>query len=492
MNRSTTSSSTSADAFDELAAMFMTPGDSANESSGDNAVDSIAPATPDFATPRIELLLVGHLPVRGSLWLTPYADSLAREIGPVALVRLDSDHPTLEIMRGKDDWRAEIAGRSLHQSIEFLASRVCAWIIQPAEMDQALSPSAISQVDRIMLLSGADQAASVAAYQTFKRIKLEADDAEIDPPSLALAVVGSAPESATWMVRRLQATAMSQLGISIELARVMPRIDSEARSTMYLRFTDDSIADIDDLLAMIDEAVAAHKARTSSEIARAEPRKRAPLRLQPRMANGQQHAETKRADVAAAAPSISRAAPGDDQPTVAAKEWDPVVRQDPSAANDPVVTVMPRVKLEPKAAHRKSDAVVADAARATRYVTDPRCASVPLAKHVPGLTPLQIRSPRSRDVELAVDAKGNLHLLAEESHLRELRITEAWAREHRELLAVALTERGASPEASVICHLFTNEPASVADLHGTDIKLHVLAPVEVDGRTGWYAAALNH
>jgi hypothetical protein len=41
------------------------------------------------------------------------------------------------------------------------------------------------------------------------------------------------------------------------------------------------------------------------------------------------------------------------------------------------------------------------------------------------------------------------------------------------------------------CHLFTDQPAGFADLHGTDVRLHVLAPVTVNGIVGWYAAPLN-
>ncbi len=40
-------------------------------------------------------------------------------------------------------------------------------------------------------------------------------------------------------------------------------------------------------------------------------------------------------------------------------------------------------------------------------------------------------------------------------------------------------------------HLFSDQPARLADLHGTGLQLHVLAPVTVEGRQGWYTAPLN-
>ncbi|MHC4273568.1 MAG: hypothetical protein ACYSUR_07850, partial [Planctomycetota bacterium] len=86
---------------------------------------------------------------------------------------------------------------------------------------------------------------------------------------------------------------------------------------------------------------------------------------------------------------------------------------------------------------------------------------------------------------------GRLHVIARHEQLRELHIVEAWARAHRELIARACPEHWIDPAAGTVCHVFTDEPAAVADLHGSALRLHVLAPVFVDGRQGWYAAPLN-
>ena len=63
------------DPFDELAAMFLTEADEKPaEDTGDSTPVSVL----------IELLMVAHLPVRGGLWLTPYADAVARGAGTTA------------------------------------------------------------------------------------------------------------------------------------------------------------------------------------------------------------------------------------------------------------------------------------------------------------------------------------------------------------------------------------------------------------------------
>jgi hypothetical protein len=56
---------------------------------------------------------------------------------------------------------------------------------------------------------------------------------------------------------------------------------------------------------------------------------------------------------------------------------------------------------------------------------------------------------------------------------------------------MACPEHVIDPAATVQLHVFATEPLEVADLHGSDMHLHVLAPVDVDGKRGWYAARLN-
>lgn len=494
MTRSSPSSpSASADAIDELAAIFMTPADAAGGTNGRSldAAGESATATDTF----IELLLVGHLPVRGNLWLTPYADALAREIGPVALIRLDGEQPTLEVMRGRDEWRAQIAGRPMREALTCIAGEIRGWVIRPrAGTTGALPrPETIGAADRLMLLSGADQAAAVAAYQLLKRIKHEADEAEIDLPSIVMSVVGSQPESATAMVRRLQSTAMSQLSVCIELDRVLPCIDSEACSSMYLRFAGEEIEDAGEVAAMIDDALAATRRQRQPTIDEPMPDEPMAGRMSPAATANAQSTSAMREpfEASRAAANEQDDSPDEDAPAVA---WDPIVR--PSASDpEPAKAAAPdaaRIKLSPKpAAGREAKPTFADRADGEGAAGDGELQPAQLAVHVSGLTPIDIRSPRSSHVELAVDASGGLHLLTRDAYLRELRIVEAWAHAHRELLTMALGDDVIDPNASITCHLFTSDPATVADLHGTAFKLHVLAPVEVEGRTGWYAAALN-
>ena len=79
------------DPFDELAALFLTEPDAPGHG-GCVAGQGLTP----------ELVVIGHLPVRAGLWLTPYVDAMARQGGPAALLRLDGGGATVELLRGSE------------------------------------------------------------------------------------------------------------------------------------------------------------------------------------------------------------------------------------------------------------------------------------------------------------------------------------------------------------------------------------------------------
>ena len=124
---------------------------------------------------------------------------------------------------------------------------------------------------------------------------------------------------------------------------------------------------------------------------------------------------------------------------------------------------------------------------------------VALARHVPDpaladdghLAPLLVRCPDHERIEIAVDGRGTLHILAWEADLRGLRVVERWTRLHRELIAMASPDHEVDPAGRLVCHLFTDDPLKVADLHATDLHLHLLTAVVVAGGRGWYGTPLS-
>ncbi|MCH9006977.1 hypothetical protein IIA29_03050 [candidate division KSB1 bacterium] len=102
---------------------------------------------------------------------------------------------------------------------------------------------------------------------------------------------------------------------------------------------------------------------------------------------------------------------------------------------------------------------------------DKQGAAVLLAGWVDDVLPLETRSPGHERLEIAVDPAGRLHVLAHEQDMRGLSVVAAWAVAHAELIARAFPDRWIDPTANPVLHVFTDRPASLADLHGSDLRL---------------------
>ncbi len=408
------------DPFKELAALFLTEPDAA------------APTRP-AADPNIELIVVGSLPVRASLWLVPYADTVARELGPTALLRLDEEQPTIQLLRAPPD----IASRTwptLAGAIADLGRHVGTWLIRPA-YDVTPQQMVATQTDRVTVLTSVNDSAIVKAYQEIKLLSSAAkQDTPAKPvPKLGVAVLGSDHETAERFHDHLRHTTASFLSYELALVACVPRVDPALGSSGRVTFPPEPNPSLDEVLSWVRAALPTLPAR--AEVAEESPHE------QPEPA---------------AAPAPGEAA------------TPPTVRLAPK----------PRIELEPKPSAETHEPAV-------------RGAPLLLAAYADDVLPLEARRPGHERLELAVDPAGRLHVLAHEQDMRGLHVVAAWAATHAELIARANPGHRIDPTAPPVMHVFTDRPASLADLHGSALRLHVLAPVDVDGRRGWYHAPLN-
>lgn len=422
------------DPFDELAALFLTePEPAADEDDGLGAKNVI-----------IELAVVGHLPVRAGVWLTPYADAIAREQGPTALLRLDPDVASLLLLRPSDDDAPPAPeNATLPEAIEQLARAADTWILRPPP-NTPLQQLVEAGADRLTILSSADEAAVVAAYQLIKDLVEAAEHAGCKLPAMGLAVLGSDRHAAERMRQRLNRTTNTFLGIELPMTACICQMQPTIRAADFGRYTNEPPRTIGVYLDLIHDAI--------------DPTERTPP----------VHAE-----------------PG---PPVVQVPSRPTPRAvDPAAIPRSKVAQPARIKVPPK------PTIDVEPKQPDRALEpDEKGAPVPLAKYVDALTELSaVRCPGHELVELGVDKSGRIHVLAREAQLRDLRIVETWAKAHRELIAMACPDQQFDPAGKIVSHVFTDTPATVADLHASDLHLHVLTPVMVEGRQGWYAAPLN-
>jgi hypothetical protein len=114
-----------------------------------------------------------------------------------------------------------------------------------------------------------------------------------------------------------------------------------------------------------------------------------------------------------------------------------------------------------------------------------------LASHIDGLLAITPRCPEHEHVELAVDGEGCLHLLANSEDFRDLTIVKGWVIRHSSILSLACGGLEINHSTPPVQHLFTDNAVSVADLHGSGVRLHLLTDVEVGGNTGLFSTPLN-
>ncbi|MHC4414773.1 MAG: hypothetical protein ACYS0G_05770 [Planctomycetota bacterium] len=437
------------DPFDELAALFLTEPDD----NGDALVARSA---------WVELVIVGHLPVRANLWLTPYADAVAREAGPTVLLRLDEDQPGVQVMRACVPSVLAAGWSTLGDAVAQLAAESGRWVLRPIP---DASPRELIEAgcDRITILSSADEVARVHAYTRVKALVEAAEQCELDLPALGLAILGADRQTAEQVWKKINDTTSTQLNVDLPLVVCLPQMDEAIRVTDCPPLPPDPAPSLPSLVAWIREATASAAKPTPAQTGRA---------------SGPDDGST--------APPLEIQDLTRELAPTAAPEWTPQSPPEPPEPPDAFAPRAPTVKIAPKPSVQvepKEPSGVGE--------PDSEGAPVSLATYIEGVTPLAVRCPGHERLDLAVDGAGRLHVIAREAQMRELHVVAAWAKAHRELIAMACPQSWIDPAVKIVCHVFTEQPASVADLQGSDLRLHVLAPVAVEGRKGWYAAPLN-
>ena len=361
----------------------------------------------------VDLLLLGHLPVQGGLWLIPYAGRESSG-GIGALIRMHDDTVDLAIVGDIDVDISQC--NSLEDAFEILGAKVRNWMVQPPS-DADSTALLHCDADRITLLSGADQAAVVGAYRLLKGLVVASGNIEATP-TMNLVIVGTEERAAQDAANRIVQTAHHQLGVQLSVSQPLPAMGSTSRVASQGSFPRTS--GVVDILTRI---------RAASQ------RTPEPQKMQ---------------DVEQTIPLTPR----------------PVVHIDEPVIEEPVIETPPMVTQE----KRKKQT---------------------FASYVEGLIGIKPRCPEHEEVELAIDTDGKLHVLADAEDFRDATIVSGWAMRHRELITMACGAMEIDTSHTPQQHVFTDNALLVADLHGTDLALHLLTEVEVDGHTGWFCTPLN-
>ena len=161
------------------------------------------PTSPPAPRPALHItaLILGHLPVFASAWANQYARHLAQTTGgPVAVLRIRAGYASVDLVATQQLNVAQ--SDSLEQAIREAGRFTSRWVLRVGELDEpALAGS--DRIDELTLLTGVDEAAVVASYQTLKRLRLPPDGG----PEITLAVMAADAQRARPVARKItQAT----------------------------------------------------------------------------------------------------------------------------------------------------------------------------------------------------------------------------------------------------------------------------------------------
>jgi len=235
--------------YDALADLFL--GDEAEGSAGraespGARPEKATPAAPPTISTEVEGLVLGHLPVLAAAWVTQYARERAASGRTVALVRIRKGEASVDVFGEGVDLGPTA---TLEDALRSLGRRAPLWLIRVDETDEPRLLDTLG-VDRVTLLTGADQAAVVASYRALKSLA-ELDEGE--GPALAIAIMGADAEHADDAADKLRRAAETFLGREVSISAASRQITSGPSVNL---FRGDASFDLPQLISALRDTTA--------------------------------------------------------------------------------------------------------------------------------------------------------------------------------------------------------------------------------------------
>jgi len=393
------------DRFDRLASLFLGDHEPTPTSGMEAAMTRATATAPREGAAVITPLVAGNLPVLAHPWLWHVAARL--DARPTALLRMASDGVQVAMLNASGP--AESACGDLAEWLLQAATVARRWFVVPRSGGEIDTVSAL-EAEEAVVVTGGDEAATVAAYQWIRRLVESAKNAGRTAPLTPIAVVGCEEAAAKEAAATVSTASQAFLAHPVPLAGAFPRLERTAVSQQ--RFFAECVQ-ANELLAAIRTAGAAAWARGAAPGAPQPAPARAPARVvQP---------ASEIPNFAEATPSVAASVPA---PAIAAPM------------------------------------VVAGAPES-------------IAASVPGLWPVAIRCPGHPSVEFATDEAGRLHLLAWIENAASLRPARAWAQRHAAILRAGFPGLAADPLPLVERLAFIDATRAV-EWHHTGVRLDLL------------------
>lgn len=498
------------EAYDALAELFLGEADVTRDEPGENphrpADDGAEPvaatheaehmhrSTETEATAagrRIDLVIAGHLPIMASAWVRQYAATRApSDDRPAALVRLLRGRSAVELLGGGcERLQAPMADR-FEDALRVASASAGAWVVrvdEPFELDAA----ACEGLDTLTVLTGADDAAMVAAYRLLKGLRDTVAARQEAGASLRvrIAVMGCDGAKAEAASSKLRRAAASCLGLELDDAGGSARV-TPARGVVLFDREGESTPP-EDVVRMLG---ALPEARPSGGPVRREAPTIKPVKIESDHAESDA-ASTARSPSTGAGRSVD--ASGVAEAARSSHGWtDPVFDltyepTDPAAFTPGLRTDPQPRRAEAEPARPKIAATPDDAGEPAALPVHGGTDAPPLWRLHGQLQPLHAGCPMAPGVELARDGHGRLHLLTwdgvPDGGMAGLTAAASWARSH----AAWLGEPGGGATGEPVLHMFTRDAVSARSLVWSDVRVHAVTPVETGEGVRWVRTPLN-
>ena len=422
------------DRFDRLASLFLGDLEPTPTGGMEAVISRVASPTPREGVAVITPLVPGNLPVLAHPWLWHVAARL--DARPSALLRMASDGVQVALLNATGP--AESTCGDLAAWMLQAATVARRWFVVPRSGGEIDTVSALA-AEEAVVVSGGDEAATVAAYQWVRRLVESAKNAGRTVPLTPIAIVGCEEGAAKEAAATVSTASQAFLQQPVPLAGAFPRLERTAVSEQ--RFFAE-IVDPSELLAAIRTAGAAAWARGSAKGGAAvQPRPESP------------------------APAAYPRPPAPMAPAPLAPER---VRSAPIQVSGPIA----EVPVTPPSAPEATPSVAASVEVPSVTVTAPAAAD-PVAGGIPGLWPVAIRCPGHPQVEFATDESGRLHVVASVDCAASLRPARAWAQRHASILRAGFPGLAPDPLPLVERLVFTDATRAV-EWHHTGVRLDLL------------------
>ncbi len=497
----------------------QTPAQTSRDTPADEPTIEAAPAQ----TVAVEAVILGNLPGLSGPWLTQYAQLLAQQEGPVAILHVDDDLIDIELVEptGQDSSNQGVSLRmppggggldpasvltALLDSSNSTPTTVLVHL-DPQNDEQGLSRALA--LEDWTLMCGADDAAVVGGYRMLKTL-VEQTPA-VARKRVGLMVMGSDPKESQEAARKVQSAAQSFLNTPVQLLgwqkqmvpvnlRHLGRFEDADAVWPGLVQWFNRYAPAEPALEQEPEVVAVAAAPAQPQApteqlkpAESEP-KPATIEVEPR-----QPASPKVTELFDTPPSV---------------DVEPVKPRIPRPAQPvhieqavPAQTVKPEPEFRPAAPPQPVPAAAAQTMSDEPDLIELLMAG---AGAVPGGVALEARCPHQPQTQLMLDQAGRLHLLRRhdsmdnqasvdgvkglEPAMVDLYQARQWVGEHLSLLQLTQRQFRFDGDAQPVLHLFTDRAdwatALIARL-GDGLRFHLLQDVQVGQQRAWFCTPLN-